>query len=260
MLQTRKDFFGRTHNRAEVLERTAFSKKGVPVLDQIGDVFRGFRELGIEPMLIGGTACMLQSDPRYKKNLTGAHPTDVDMVVDKIPEGVRRNIIERRIIGRQRVEYSGSKVTETLSELDYKVYTLDDRKFPALSKVDLFVGGVCETVIKPEDFDRSEKFTLSGNSYGSLDIVVADPGLLLATMIDPQSATQKRLKRAAYVIVSNGDDASEIGTRYAKIMKRGQVVDMRSFEHIFSQLVRFAKTLKESVVTFAESAQKELLS
>lgn len=88
---------------------------------------------------------------------------------------------------------------------------------------------------------------------------MADPALLLATILNPDVFTAKRTKRAAFMLTSIGiGDSESIAGRYVEILKRGQMPTWRQSHQILEQLIRYAGKSKEAVEQFVEAARKEL--
>lgn len=257
----------RSYGPDEIRSRTAFSWRERPLVDASFKVSAHLQSHGFTAMLIGGAAARFYTD----SSATGrvAHPelTDLDFVIREIPIPMVSHVKKSHILGRSRTAFpaSGEPVSR-FEELDYPLYRLTENgtTIPGirLDHVDLFHERICETIVLPADFNQAQRIQLQDGS-STFVLALADPGFLLASMVDPQSVTDRRLKRMAFMLASMRKDNEALlaiaAHRYVEVMQRNSNFSVDDITRLFRHFLHMAHNAPPSA-QFVEIALGDLKS
>ena len=251
----------RVYTYTEVLRSCALiAKREGPLLDELRDTFQVTRKLGVQAGLIGGVATRIYMSDEQKRRAATTRATDIDIIAFQMPAEVEAKLEGRKLIDKSGVAFGTMTEVRIRPRLSpYSVYKLPPSAGQAdISEVDIFHGSVGEIKILPADAAKVRTFSLAVDGGDPVDISLADPGLLVATLINARAATVTRFKRAAYLLITLADEGPEIGKRYAEVMRRNNFLNWSVMEHLFIQILRYAGCSQAAVRPFVESAKKEL--
>jgi hypothetical protein len=232
----------------QVAKRTAFAKKEIPLIEKAMRVSSTTKSRG---MLIGGAAMRFYMDKKHGGNV--GHVTDVDFAFEEIPSDVKKKMGEEKLILKT-LEKTGSTMGWTASckpmkveiRSEHTVFHIKDElrgEFPDLYDVCFFEGKIGKIPVKAEDISMANSVAVSDAAGKVIELKVADPGFLLATVLNGQAVTAKRAVRAAYVIASNQGEMEEVATRYAEVMGRKGITN----EEVARALEVLGKNTKRAV-------------
>lgn len=252
---------GRVYTTDQILANSSFSRREAPILDGVIRTFRRAAKCGAEPIVIGGSAARLYIGGQLTCKVAKLEATDVDIVLPVIPDHLTGVLERKRIVESSRTEYgsqSDPKVTVVYG--DYEFYVFPDKPaYKDLQGVDVFHEAVCETRLVSADFSVSRIFSVDTGDGNIVQIKLPDLGLLLATMIDPQSATVTRLRRTVYMLATRAEESRDAGVRYGEVLKRGNLPKEKDFLRVLRGLL--AVTYREQLVpvmTFIEGVKESL--
>ncbi|MDO8554176.1 MAG: hypothetical protein Q7S22_05190 [Candidatus Micrarchaeota archaeon] len=252
---------GQVYTKKDIFNRTAFSKKEEPILDQALNIFRRSNICGADIMLIGGTASRFYIDAELTSRTVGMETTDVDAVIKLIPKHLDGVLRVKRLTDFRRRMYGTNEVVtdvEQLSVHSFFSFPADDPRYLDFKGFDLFHGSVGPIIVVPTDIDKARTFTVKLDDDTIVNVKLADPGLLLATMINPNSATETRIRRTLFILRTLEGGASEIGLRCGDVLKRTVDLDRTVMERIFSEIVKCSGTAKNIIEEFVATARQTL--
>ena len=222
----------------EVIKTTGFRTREAGLLEQVVRLYSHFEtgRIDKDSMIIGGFAARLYISTKYKGKLShdekiDCEPTDVDVIFNGMPSEFRSLLVEERWVERREKRTpllgGGERVVPALMS-EYSSYHLrpEVRTQPGMQILDnacFFDRKVGRVIVREEDLQRARLLDVYiGNGEQRLDgtIRVAEPGFLLATVINPIASTPKRSWRAVLVLASlSPHEREEAIERYVETVK-----------------------------------------
>lgn len=246
---TRLEFNGQKYATRELLARTAFSRRDIPVLARAIRTFEAARGCGSDVMLIGGAATRMYTSGDLTGRVASLEATDVDVVLKNLKPEVEATLKVKQLVDkvtRTLGSFAEPTLDETISE--FSCFVFRDGTHPDLKDVDLFFENVGPVVVRPEDNDIARTITMVKDDGTELAIKVADPGLLIATLVNPAAFTETRLRRAAFVLTTLSEEARNIGKRCGEVLSRTPGFDQNALEPSFKQMIEHAGRLAADAV------------
>ena len=253
--------------KTSIGKTTGISKKEIILLDQLENLAKTHPQVS-QGLLIGGTAFRLYISEDMKKYISrDGRPTDLDFAFVSIPEEIKQYLFMERLIERAKVNYMLR--TEEIEYSDFTVWHLDPKhtqKQKILGDVCFFEKNVGIIPIENEDLAQARILEIISGKNEVTQITVADPGLLLSTMINPQAITDTRTSRAILIIASanRNHELEPIAMRYASVLVRSNVShdDIADIILRLNSRVRtgrsFERNSKKNIETFIRIATQSM--
>ncbi len=180
---------------SSIKQTTALTERGLVLLQQIRDAYATHHGLAEHGIIVGGLACVLYTAPEYRSKTL---ETDIDMIWSgEMPDAIRGQLQVDHLIESQCTRQTLAGIVETIVKNPNKpVYRLTcGEKW--LDSIDLFYE--TQGWLKlPENVGYNE---ISIPEHG-MTVRVASKGLLLASILNEHAFTEKRGKRARYLLQS----------------------------------------------------------
>ncbi|MEK6982829.1 MAG: hypothetical protein AABX38_07885 [Candidatus Micrarchaeota archaeon] len=239
----------------EVAHSSTLTKSELPLLETLPGAVVRASELGIRTLLLGGLACRIYSDSEQKGRASTLIATDIDLVAHSIPDESRTALVRASLIDSIDTSFGTMSGTRTkITPSKYGLFRMTD-----VPNVDLFYQNVGPIIVDPSDFEHTLKIAIVTPTRGSVLIELADPALLLATIINPTVASDQRSSRANLVIFAFRNQIEATAQRFAQIISRTSEPFEKSFETVFTQMQRVAlNEVKDSIRAFISEVRKHL--
>jgi len=223
----------------QIIKMTGISKKEVLLLDQLSIVSQKHPEMQ-KGLLIGGTAFRLYLSKDKKHLISRSNPTDLDFAFPQLPKEIVDKLIKEFIVLRvsHKTIYDEPKI---IYDPKYPVWHIDPKledTYPELNDICFFQENITMISITEDDFAQSRLLRIKDKNDKNIlgEINIADPGLLLATMLNPQAYTPKRIYRSILMIGSmNEIEINQTAMRYASVIIRSGIAQ-KSLEPILVNL------------------------
>ncbi|MFH2106873.1 MAG: hypothetical protein ABII22_06450 [Candidatus Micrarchaeota archaeon] len=213
----------------EVIRSTGFRKSEELLLESSIRAFSHLEAMGVDKkaMIIGGFAFRLYIAELYKGRIASGAPTDLDLAFTEVPPQLMRSLRQDMLIASGKAVTFDSRQVRVSEEVttNFPVYHLSPDKMdqlPFLDDVCIFNGRVGKIVIRPEDLQRARLLDVYiGDGVTRVDgtLRVADPGYILASVVNPDALTGTRAWRTILVLASLGkEDFKEVVERYVDIV------------------------------------------
>lgn len=263
---------------SDILKTTGFRRNERVLLEQATRLFAELREKGKTmhdsslsgAMLIGGFATRFYAQERFKGRISGNKtPTDLDIAMETLPSSLSQFLNENKAIERTGMRY-GSMGTEPISlerDTDYQVYHIRKEyaeRMPNYAGNCFFFGIIGPIIIRAEDIAKAREITISATIEGheiTSTLRIADPGFLLATMLNPSATTYKRAFRAAIILASlDSVHFIEARDRYVEVVKTSGLTaeSINKTLQVFDTGEFKSETFKHAVTRFIEGVKQAL--
>jgi len=240
---------------SEIVKTTGFIKKEEALLEQAAKLARQLEREGDgrKYVVIGGFATRVYVSAEHKGRIGNGSPTDIDVAFLELPPGLKQRLNEERLI--ESVDTRLTTMFEhpigRVRESPYSVFHLKSElvaEHPMLDHVCFFERRVGQIVIRPIDILSARTIEMYVQGHGDLttqalseevSVRIADPGFVLATIINPDAITDTRTWRAILILASlSREEFPNAIERYVDVIKTSGI---ENWETALTKIDQIAK-------------------